>query len=210
MKVNVQGNQLNRTARLVYDGTLRILLVLLHDFPNILLANHFTLCNHIPPSCVQVRNLVLSAFPRNMHLPDPFTQGLKVDRLSEINQAPVLTIDLDSILGQSHIKEGLDTYFATQTPDFATTLVEQFNFTDKDESEIDIELLNAIVLYTGLQAITHAQSKSASGPPTFQPKSSYMSLLYTFNELLDPEGNLARYLYHANNLRPIPFLGLYR
>ena len=30
------------------------------------------------PRCVQMRNLILSAFPRNMRLPDPFTPNLKV------------------------------------------------------------------------------------------------------------------------------------
>lgn len=39
-----------------------------------------------------MRNLILSAFPRNMRLPDPFTPNLKVDMLSEISNAPrVLT-----------------------------------------------------------------------------------------------------------------------
>ena len=35
-----------------------------------------------------MRNLILSAFPRNMRLPDPFTPNLKVDLLPEINQSP--------------------------------------------------------------------------------------------------------------------------
>ena len=36
------------------------------------------LCDAIPSSCIQMRNLILSAFPRNMRLPDPFTPNLKV------------------------------------------------------------------------------------------------------------------------------------
>ncbi len=55
--------------------------VLLHDFPEFLCEHYFPLCNTIPVSCVQLRNLVLSAFPRNMRLPDPFTPGLKVGML---------------------------------------------------------------------------------------------------------------------------------
>ncbi len=35
-----------------------------------------------------MRNLILSAFPRNMRLPDPFTPNLKVDMLNEINMPP--------------------------------------------------------------------------------------------------------------------------
>ena len=62
--------------------------MLLHDFPEFLCEYHFQLCNVIPPSCIQMRNLILSAFPRNMRLPDPFTPNLKVDLLPEINQSP--------------------------------------------------------------------------------------------------------------------------
>lgn len=55
-----------------------MLLVLLHDFPEFLCDYHFTFCDVIPPSCIQMRNIILSAFPRNMRLPDPSTPNLKV------------------------------------------------------------------------------------------------------------------------------------
>ena len=80
--------ELTETVRLLYRGTLRLLLVLLHDFPEFLCDHHFNLCDTIPPNCIQMRNLVLSAFPRNMRLPDPFTPNLKVDLLPEISQSP--------------------------------------------------------------------------------------------------------------------------
>ena len=67
---------------LTVQGTLRVLLVLLHDFPEFLCEYHFELCNKVPPSCIQMRNLILSAFPRMMRLPDPFTPNLKVCPLS--------------------------------------------------------------------------------------------------------------------------------
>lgn len=57
---------------------LRTLLVLLHDFPEFLSDYHLSFCDVIPPSCIQLRNLVLAAFPRSMRLPDPFTPNLKV------------------------------------------------------------------------------------------------------------------------------------
>jgi len=63
---------------MLYRGALRVLLVLLHDFPEFLCDYHFAFCDVIPPSCIQMRNLILSAFPRNMRLPDPFTPNLKV------------------------------------------------------------------------------------------------------------------------------------
>ena len=69
---------LPHSAAPTVQGTLRVLLVLLHDFPEFLCEYHFELCNKVPPSCIQMRNLILSAFPRMMRLPDPFTPNLKV------------------------------------------------------------------------------------------------------------------------------------
>ena len=69
---------LSMQVHFLYKGTLRVLLVLLHDFPEFLCDYHFTFCDVIPPSCIQMRNIILSAFPRNMRLPDPSTPNLKV------------------------------------------------------------------------------------------------------------------------------------
>ena len=66
----------------LYKGTLRCLLVLLHDFPEFLCDYHFPFCDVIPPGCVQLRNIILSAFPSTKSLPDPFSKDLKVVALS--------------------------------------------------------------------------------------------------------------------------------
>lgn len=71
-------SSLLESVRLLYQGMLRTLLVLLHDFPEFLSDYHLSFCDVIPPSCIQLRNLVLAAFPRSMRLPDPFTPNLKV------------------------------------------------------------------------------------------------------------------------------------
>lgn len=45
-----------------------------------------------------MRNLILSAFPRNMRLPDPFTPNLKVDMLPEIAHAPRVLTNFSSMI----------------------------------------------------------------------------------------------------------------
>ncbi|XP_074896534.1 CCR4-NOT transcription complex subunit 1 isoform X10 [Buteo buteo] len=70
--------ELTKPMQILYKGTLRVLLVLLHDFPEFLCDYHYGFCDVIPPNCIQLRNLILSAFPRNMRLPDPFTPNLKL------------------------------------------------------------------------------------------------------------------------------------
>jgi CCR4-NOT transcription complex subunit 1 len=74
----LRNAELAKPVTLLYKGTLRVLLVLLHDFPEFLCDYHFGFCDVIPPNCIQMRNLILSAYPRNMRLPDPFTPNLKV------------------------------------------------------------------------------------------------------------------------------------
>lgn len=71
-----------------------MLLVLLHDFPEFLCDYHYGFCDVIPPNCIQLRNLILSAFPRNMRLPDPFTPNLKVNIYLFIWLAQCMLMDI--------------------------------------------------------------------------------------------------------------------
>merc|ERR1719327_2553836 len=100
--------------RLLYKGTLRVLLVLLHDFPEFLSDNHFLFCDVLPVCCVQMRNLVLSAFPRNMKLPDPFMPNLKVDLLPDIKVAPRILSNYTTTLLQLHLKADVDNFLRTR------------------------------------------------------------------------------------------------
>lgn len=60
------------TMKTFYKGVLRVLLLLLNDFPEFFIEMSFILCEHIPEKFPQIRNLVLSAYPPNMKPPDPF------------------------------------------------------------------------------------------------------------------------------------------
>ncbi len=64
--------------KFLYKSILRMMVVLLHDFPEFLCEYHLSFCTILPSNCIQLRNLVLSALPRNVHLPDLFTTNLKV------------------------------------------------------------------------------------------------------------------------------------
>ncbi|KHO01697.1 CCR4-Not complex component, Not1 [Metarhizium album ARSEF 1941] len=56
----------------VYRATLKLLIVLQHDFPDFVAGNHIRLCASIPPHCTQLLNSVLSANPQQGYtkLPD--------------------------------------------------------------------------------------------------------------------------------------------
>jgi CCR4-NOT transcription complex subunit 1 len=105
----------------LYKGMLLILLVLLHDFPEFLCDFHLSLCEMVPSNCVQLRNLVLSAFPHSMRLPDPFTPNLRLDNLPEAQHSPRILVDYQSSLGP--LRAAVDNFVSTGQPaDLLTSL----------------------------------------------------------------------------------------
>ncbi|KAG8092529.1 hypothetical protein GUJ93_ZPchr0012g21276 [Zizania palustris] len=110
MEPYLRNAELGQPIHLLYKGTLRVLLVLLHDFPEFLCDYHFSFCDVIPPSCIQMRNVILSAFPRNMRLPDPSTPNLKIDLLAEISIAPRIMSDVEGALKSKQMKTQIDEY----------------------------------------------------------------------------------------------------
>lgn len=94
----------------------RVLLILLHDFPEFLCDYHYSFCDVIPPNCIQMRNLILSAFPRNMRLPDPFTPNLKVDMLQEISFGPRISANVALMITPPQFKKDLDSYLKARAP----------------------------------------------------------------------------------------------
>jgi len=139
--------ELSTPTRTLYRGALRVLLVLLHDFPEFLCDYHFALCDVIPPSCIQMRNLVLSAFPRNMRLPDPFTPNLKVDMLPEISQPPRILSPITSPLISSGLLGDLDSYLASRQP-FNMPLELRSRVLHVDGSP-NAPVISALVLHVG-------------------------------------------------------------
>jgi CCR4-NOT transcription complex subunit 1 len=186
------------TSKIIYKGVLRIILVLHHDFPEFLAENHLRLCEAIPSHCTQLRNLILSAYPSSFpELPDPFTAGLKVDRLVEIRIAPTVATDVEKPIRARGLKEILDSALtkgamqehidainrAVQTPTMKDSGV---GFVPVN---VDIMLLDSIVLYIGMHAIAQVGQK---GGPTFVQSSPHALLLAKLVTELRPE---ARYYF---------------
>ncbi|KAJ3762971.1 Not1-domain-containing protein [Lentinula raphanica] len=97
-------------ARDLYRGALRILLVLLHDFPEFLSEYYFTLCDVIPPRCIQLRNIILSAFPLTIILPDPHLRNVSLDSIPEMGPIPPVLSDFTSPLKNTELRSHLDQY----------------------------------------------------------------------------------------------------
>lgn len=152
----LRNAELAKPVQLLYKGTLRVLLVLLHDFPEFLCDYHFGFCDVIPSNCIQMRNLILAAFPRNMRLPDPFTPNLKVDMLNEITTAPRIFTNYVANIQPAIFKKDLDSYLKARAPvTFLSELRGHLQISNTIGSKYNVPLMNALVLYVGTQAITH-------------------------------------------------------
>ena len=173
--------------RQLYKGTLKVLLVLLHDFPEFLCNYHFSFCDVLPPICIQMRNVILSSFPRQMKLPDPFSPNLKVDRLPEIAEPPVILSKYKEALenGSAVSLFDLDDFLRGQEPaGFLSSLNERLRAKKPEETgcPYNTQLIHAIVLHVGIDAV----SKPHEGE-NFLANSPAMAL---FKELaqLEPVG----------------------
>ncbi len=165
-------------------------LVLLHDFPEFLCEYCYGLCDVIPCNAIQMRNLVLSAFPRNMRLPDPFTPNLKIDSLPEITQPPKGSTTL-ATFGTQVFKKDLDSYLRSRSPvtflsDLRGYLQQTGPNSTTDSAHYNIPLINGLVLYVGQTAIQSIPPKSISMSSIAH--SSHMDIFQNLAVALDTEG----------------------
>ena len=200
---------LSPVAKELHRGVLRILLVLHHDFPEFLADNHFRLCNTVPSHCTQLRNLVLSAYPSSiLELPDPFANGLKVDRLDDIRRSPTVNVDVTELLRHDNVKEVVDDALesASISPETVEPIVAAVSGGPAIDSEMESPrpnvdaVLHALVIYLGQSAIA-APPNGFNGSPSFSPESPQIVLMGQLAKELAPE---ARYHYLsaiANQLR---------
>ncbi|EAA14758.4 AGAP009057-PA, partial [Anopheles gambiae str. PEST] len=198
----LRNAELAKPVQHLYKGTLRVLLVLLHDFPEFLCDYHFAFCDVIPSNCIQMRNLILSPYPRNMRLPDPFTPNLKVDMLNDIGGSPRISINYASSIQPVSFKKDLDSYLKARAPvTFLSELRSNLQISNEVGSRYNIPLMNALVLYVGTQAIAHIRSKNLGPTMSTIIHSAHMDIFQNLAVDLDTEG---RYLFLnaiANQLR---------
>jgi len=202
LEPHLRKAQLTDAVRQLYKGTLRVLLVLLHDFPEFLCDYHLSFCDVIPPSCIQLRNLVLSAFPRTMRLPDPFTPNLKVDLLPEISQPPRILSNYHAALNHNMLRESLDNYLKTRAPvGLLLELPSKLRPAQPDSTPsgvgYDVQAINALVVYVGTQAIAQLQNKTSVSITHSAPMDIFQQLANN----LDPEGRYFFLNAVANQLR---------
>jgi CCR4-NOT transcription complex subunit 1 len=197
-----KGTGISNNVLLFFKSVLKLMLMLLHDFPEFLLNYHVQLCDVIPLCCVQIRNVVLCAFPSSIKLPDPFQQTLHIDKLAEMHHAPL-------------ISDAYKECFATNTSTVLLVDFERFLANPRAESAFlwslpeklrrtqggsgwNVALINGVVLHA---ATTQLQVWNHEVKASLVESSAPLDLLRELASSLDNEGRY--YLINAcvNQLR---------
>lgn len=149
-----------------YRGVLRLFTMLHHDHPEFLIENHMQLNASIPLQCLQLQNIVNSAVTRAVFndQPDPFTPGLKINRLDQVRQAPAVHSDMAKPLLEAGIKAAVDLVCAgndLSDQDFSAV----HNAVDRADGRVIPILVNALVLYVGVHATSASSVFSAAAAP---------------------------------------------
>eukprot|EP00210_Caulerpa_lentillifera_P003605 g3440.t1 len=203
MQPYLRHGELDETLRILYKGLLRIMLVLLHDFPEFYCEFHIELCNIIPPSCVQMRNLILSASPRHILIPDPFAPNMNIENLPDIKVDPVIVTDVGAQLPEE-LRLKTEEYIRTGSPStFLDTFIKCLFLPSESRktegTSYNVTYMNCLVLYCGMVSLSCEDGQTIGGE---QGTTSHA--MEIFNKLasdLDTEG---RYLFLnaiANQLR---------
>uniref|UniRef100_A0A158R661 CCR4-NOT transcription complex subunit 1 n=1 Tax=Syphacia muris TaxID=451379 RepID=A0A158R661_9BILA len=197
--------QMPKSIAMMYKGTLRVLLVILHDFPELLCEYHYVICDIIPPNCIQLRNLVLSAYPKNMRLPDPFRTNLKVDSLVEMTQEPKMHLNMATII-PLELRKQLDDYLNTRSSvDFHASLPSLLQSRLPNSSipglKYNTTLMHAVVLYVGMRAIEAIREKQQCITMTTIAHTAYMDIFQNLAVSLCTEGRYLLFNAIANQLR---------
>lgn len=167
------------SSRLLYQATLRTTLLLLHDFPEYLAEHAAVLCDAVPPACIQLRNLVLCAFPPGMRLPDPF--AVRLATLPDAQRVPAVPYDWSSALPPA-LRDALDAFVAHRTP----MPTELLAVVQGGETHVFEPLLHAAALYVAVHAPDALVEWFRSLLRALEPEGRYLLLSAAANELRFP------------------------
>ncbi|KAJ9151406.1 CCR4-Not complex component [Pleurostoma richardsiae] len=185
-------------AKDLYRATVKLLIVLQHDFPEYLSANHIQLIESIPPYCTQLVNMVLVANPASgAKMPNPLQPGLRVDRLEELLTPPHSSEDPASFLQQlgllDILKQALE---AGPSENAVAHMTHAINKPSKQRTAFghvplaaNLEVIDAIVAYIGAYAVEKTTEK---GGNVFVPGATDIATLSMLVHELPPE---ARYYF---------------
>ncbi|CAK7909664.1 general negative regulator of transcription subunit 1 [[Candida] anglica] len=173
-------------VNVIFKAITRIITAIAHDYPEFLVGCHYQLATAIPRGYIQLRNIVLSANPSNVPVVDPFTQGLKVERIPEINDPPIVSYKPVDDLVKVGLKKPVDNFLRIPAPALMKNIYSGVKLNHpKDVADIgfnkdhyNVKLINALVLHVGISAVEDRMPTTSSTVSRgFNTKSSHVALL---------------------------------
>jgi len=164
----------------LYKGTLKLFLLLLHDFPEFLVEYCFHLCELIPLKAMQLRNIVLSAFSASFSFPEPLS--VKLETMHEILQ-PVGNLATTTSFDSIPFKKELDSYFISRSSvSFLKDLRGYLISLNGDKQVVyNVSLIYALTSYISHCAIQNIKSISISAVTNSPFIDIFQSLFLTFD-----------------------------
>lgn len=149
-----------------YRGVLRFTLMLHHDFPDYVVENHMQLNSSLPPACGQLNNIINSTVSRVVinDQPDPFTPGLKINRLEQVRQTPAVAADLDGLLQEAGFEDAMTHVINNadlSNEDYMTIVTAVSKYEGKARNVV----INALVVQIGVHATTQSSVFSSAAAP---------------------------------------------
>lgn len=191
------------SSKALYRGTQRILLLLLHDFPEYLSEYYTTFCDVIPSTCVQLRNLILSAFPRRItNLPDPFSISIDIESMPQSQIIPTISSDYLSILQTNGLIDEINEINEININKLTNEIINKITINEnpnheKGENKYEISLINSIILVVGIKSISIMEP----GKIKFDEESIQVKFIHNLLKNLDGEGRYYVISAIANQLR---------
>ncbi|CAH6723741.1 general negative regulator of transcription subunit 1 [[Candida] jaroonii] len=163
-----------------FKAIYRIFVGIYHDYPEFLAENYIQLLAIIPMNYLQLRNIVLSATPKDIILESPFTPGLKVERIESIKSLPTVNYPANEELSTKGLKKPIDNYLRIPASGLIKTIynglkipAKSVDFFGFDTINYNLELINGLVLY-----VTNSKITEMNGNYSFNAKDSHVSIFY--------------------------------
>jgi CCR4-NOT transcription complex subunit 1 len=159
--------EVSNIAKDIYRATFKLLIILHHDFPEFVAANHIKLCASIPPHCTQLINAVLAATP---HQIPRFNDSNAKDQNDETRVHPGLIHEATSVLQERGLLNAIDQALQSgPTEDIVANIThamaqDTYKTTTYGHVPVDANMavIDAVNIYTG----QHAAEKAAQAGTT--------------------------------------------
>ncbi|WVF70722.1 hypothetical protein IAT40_005515 [Kwoniella sp. CBS 6097] len=202
----LQSTEMSPSSRSCFKATIKLLILLMHDFPEFLVEFYHTLSTAIPPHCMQMRNIILAAFPQSeAPLPDHY---VPLDQLvPEMQRFPTVRSDYIGALTDGNLKAAIDQYVRAGVPALPAIVAELKNRiavkSINSEGTATVTwnhtLLHAAVFYLGTTTV--ARRYQQTGVVDFDAKAPEVGVLTSLAHAFDAEGQYYMLSVIADQLR---------